>query len=165
MLDLETYSTLPTATIIQIGACRFDFDNGITDEFLCNVDPKSCLELGCHISKDTLAWWQDKPQEIKDSLKVDRQPLPVMIERFTEWAKQYKDAYVWCNGGSFDFPIISHAYHVCNIERPWPYWKEVDLRTVSTLFDTKLSASNTHNAMEDTKNQIEKLLALFKGVS
>ena len=42
MIDLETLSTRAHATILSIGAVKFNIQDGIFEEFYINVDAKTC---------------------------------------------------------------------------------------------------------------------------
>lgn len=165
MIDIETMSTNPNATIIQLAAAKFSLERGIFDEFIINIDPNDCKQYNCDISKETLLWWKDKPLEIRKSLFTNQKSLREAIESFTAWYGVNSNL-IWCNGGSFDFPVISWAYIELGIERPWKYWNEMDLRTLSTFFDYRLPKSGTtHNALDDTKHQINHILKLMKSLS
>jgi DNA polymerase III epsilon subunit-like protein len=47
MIDLETYSTRPTAAIASIGAVKWEGDK-IVDTFYCTIDPATCKAAGLH---------------------------------------------------------------------------------------------------------------------
>lgn len=53
MVDLETLGTKPNSAILSIGAVAFD-DQGLHDEFYCNVDLISSIACGYEIDADTV---------------------------------------------------------------------------------------------------------------
>jgi len=62
MIDLETLDVLPTATVLTIGAVKFDpFGEDqvqkSAEKFYVKVDLDSCDALGLTTSESTLAWW------------------------------------------------------------------------------------------------------------
>jgi hypothetical protein len=68
MIDMETLDVLPTATILTIGAVKFDpFGDELAEpsmeKFYVKVDVDSCDRLGCTISQDTLNWWSNQSKE------------------------------------------------------------------------------------------------------
>lgn len=164
MIDIETLSTKPNAVIIQLAAVKFNLSSGIIDRFTINIDPVDCKKYNCHISKDTLEWWSNKPKDVIQSWQSNVNPMRESIESFVEWIGTDKQ-WMWCNGGSFDFPIIAWACHELNIEKPWKYWSEMDLRTISSFCDYRLPKGNTHNALQDCEHQVSHLLKLFKQLS
>ncbi len=161
-IDIETLSTRQNAVIVQLGATMFTINDGVLSEFTINIDPKSCRLYGMHISKDTLQWWSDQDESVRKSWQKDKYSLPDALTKFNEWLGECKKYIFIANGIVFDFGILSTAYTLTGIEKPWPYWQEVDLRTMSFLFDVKLSGGNNHNALFDARNQMESFLSLFK---
>jgi DNA polymerase III epsilon subunit-like protein len=159
MIDIETLSTRPNAVIIQLAAVKFN-KTGIIDRFSANIDPVDCKKYNCHISTDTLNWWKNKDIEIIKSWQSDIQKTETVMLDFIEWMSDDKKL-VWCNGGSFDFPIISWVLSELKLSKPWKYWEEMDLRTISTFFDYKLPKGNTHNAIQDCEHQVQHILKLF----
>lgn len=171
MVDLETLSTRPNACIISIGACKFDFNGSIiTDKFSVNVDPVSCKKLGLFLDPKTIDWWSKQSKEARQAWQVDPLPLPEAIEKFHQWWGTEKRSF-WCNGLSFDAPIISSAYVAIGKtegDKPWVYSDEMDLRTVYKMvgFDNKKARESStvgvyHNALDDAIAQTMQLMELF----
>lgn len=162
MVDLETLSTKQNGVIVQIGAVKFTVEGGLGDEFLVNIDSKSSLQYGLNVEQDTLQWWAKQPEHIRKSWQVDKQTLPNALNLFNNWLEGSEDALMMANGSVFDFGILRSSYEVTGINRPWPYWNEMDLRTIATLLNIKLSKGNDHNALGDAKNQAKQFIQLFK---
>ena len=61
----------------------------------------------------------------------------------------------WCNGASFDFPILATAYRLVKKPLPWEFWKERDLRTLKGLNpDLRVERDGVHhNALDDARHQ------------
>ena len=73
MIDLETLDVLPTATILTIGAVKFDpFGDDINEKkaekFYVRVDVDSCDALGGTVSQSTLEWWAQQEKAAQDAL-------------------------------------------------------------------------------------------------
>ena len=110
VVDLETLSSRPNSCIISIGAVAFTLQDGITEEFLINVDPVTCKEVGLHISKETIQWWSTQSKEAIDSWKKDPVPLqPVHAgQNALCWAVERCRAH-WPAGRSADGgPSVGH---------------------------------------------------------
>lgn len=173
MVDIESLSTAPNAVILSIGAVKFTFENGISDEFYLNVDPRSCKKRGMHISRSTVDWWKSKPATLKEMMKINRQPIDIALNKLNDFAgpkeaSRYskKSRLLWAQGAVFDFGVLSSAYRICDIEKTWNYWQEMDSRTIFTMIgvdNSKLRSSDTnyHNALSDARAQTETLINLF----
>ena len=163
MIDLETFSTRPTAAIASIGAVKFT-ESGIRDKFYVNIDPKSCKELGLHFSKETLEWWANQSKEARDALKVDRKSINEAIEMFINWYGS-KSLKTWSNGADFDLPILSYAMLMAGYKAPWKYWDGMCVRTITTLTGQKIprDAGVSHNALDDAANQAEYIIKFMRG--
>jgi DNA polymerase III epsilon subunit-like protein len=163
MIDAETLSNRANSVIVQLGAVKFDVLNGITDTFMVNIDSADSKKYNCDISKDTLEWWMKQPAEIRKSWQVDKQPLREALMMFKDWYGTDKK-YIWCNGASFDYPIVAWSFKECDIELPWKYWDELDVRTISTFFGYKLPKANNHTAKDDATAQANHLLKFFREI-
>jgi exodeoxyribonuclease VIII len=166
MVDLETLDQIPTAHILSIGACAFNEDGEILDKFYYVIDAKSCMHRGLSISADTLAWWENQSEEARKVLAEANSPTAVDIcmtlALFSEWFKKNNIDYLWCHGASFDEPILSYAYHQCDLEVPWKFWNVRCTRTVFDMFGLKIDRSGTyHNALDDAISQTKTLMKVF----
>ena len=165
MVDIETLLLRTNAVIIQIGAVKFNLKDGIKDEFIVNIDSFDASNYNCDIDKETIKWWLSQPSHVRKTLQNDKKSLYEGLVNFKKWVGD-DEQLMWCNGGSFDFPILNWSYKECDIELPWKYWDECDFRTVCTFFDYKFpKTTNTHNALSDSKSQVEHLLTLFNEIS
>ena len=71
MIDLETLDTKPSASILTIGAVKFDptgdeLKESTCEKFYVKVDLDSCDKLGLTVSQSTLDWWANQSQEAQD---------------------------------------------------------------------------------------------------
>lgn len=171
MIDIETLSTRTNACITSIGAVKFDLNGSkIFDKFKVNIDPKSCKDFGLHFGKSTIDWWSTQTKEARAGWQSNPVPLPLAIQMFDEfWGN---DKYLfWCNGLSFDAPIMTNAYLAIGREegiKPWTYREEMDLRTVYSLvgfnsYEARKKRSDVvyHDALDDAIFQTECLFELF----
>lgn len=154
MVDLETLGNGSNAVIIAIGAVAFEPSSGqITSEFYVNVDPQSCVDAGLKMDVSTVMWWMKQSDEARAAFTKPSVPLEVALQMFKEWYPQ--GAGMWGNGATFDNVILSNAYTLAGINRPWHFMKDRCYRTLKALRpDIKQDRVGTHhNALDDAKYQ------------
>jgi exodeoxyribonuclease VIII len=159
MIDLETLATSPDATVLSIGAVKFDpfgdeLNNPQMDRFYVRVDLDSCDRLGLVTSDSTIAWWAQQSQEAQDEAfnpegRVDIVDAMNQLYKFCWGAKR-----VWSNGAGFDVVIMEHIFRKIGKAYPWSYWAVRDCRTI---YDLGIEANRPpvlkHHALEDAWNQ------------
>lgn len=159
MIDLETLDVLPSATILTIGAIKFDpFGDEVREKtcekFYVKVDIDSCDRLGLTTSKDTINWWSQQSKAAQDEAFSTKDRIPVheainKLYKFCWGAKR-----VWSHGAGFDIIILEHVFAKLNKKVPWSFWEVRDTRT---LFDIGINPERppvlAHHALEDAWNQ------------
>lgn len=159
MIDLETLDVLPSATILTIGAVKFDpFGDDIAEpacqKFYIKVDIDSCDRIGCTVSSDTLEWWAKQSKAAQEAAfdptdRVDIVEALTQLRKFCLGAKR-----VWSHGAGFDIIILEHLFRKINKAVPWSFWEVRDTRTVFDLgIDPKRPPVLAHHALEDAWNQ------------
>lgn len=166
MVDTESLGIVPGCAIVSIGAVKFRFDTGITDEFYININAESSKKLGMIIDPDTIDWWSRQPSEARRAwMKNPTEPREA-FEKFNDWFGNNKQMF-WCQGSSADAAWLTVYYDKLKIERPWKYWNEMDLRTVYTMIGVDNRALRAkdddihHNALDDAKSQARHLISFF----
>ena len=162
MLDLETLGTNPFASIIMIGACRFDpyapaDDLVIQEQFEVAIDPTS--HPG-RIDPETVLWWLDPKRELARAiwLKMTKVTLPEALDGFTDWLqdqgadKSCDDVRVWGNGSDFDNALLRQAYEMMKRDVPWSFRHNRCFRTLRSLDDGQ-SREARHTALFDAEDQ------------
>jgi hypothetical protein len=167
MIDIETLSTRSNATIVSIGAIKFDRKNPTPElkdmkTFYTKIDIDSCKEKGMHVDDSTIQWWgKQDPQirwealENKDgrvSINEALQTLRDFIEHNSE-----KAPLIWANGDDFDCVILAEAFRLCYMPTPWKFWDTRDVRTVLDLAGIKqyqLPKVDKHHPVNDCWRQI-----------
>jgi hypothetical protein len=183
MLDLETLDDKVPAVITQIGAIAFDRKTRtIIDDFTINIDASSCQKRGMTISGDTVMWWLKQDEGARKSLA---DPIPVNVEvgllAFRNWLVSHfpstrsgvrpvgetEKFRVWCHA-SFDFPIVTRAFELCDIPPPWGYRDYRDLRTMADFADIDVGSyvvvdeGSAHNALADARYQLRYTFAALE---
>lgn len=159
MIDLETLDVLPSATILTIGAVKFDpFGDDMREKncekFYVKVDIDSCDRLGLTTSADTINWWSQQTEAAQNEAFSTKDRIPVheainQLYKFCWGAKR-----VWSHGAGFDIIILEHVFAKLNKKVPWSFWEVRDTRT---LFDIGIDPERppvlAHHALEDAWNQ------------
>lgn len=164
MIDLETLDTATTATIVSIGAVRFNMD-GVNnfDTFYRAVNWSA--DKSRSISRDTLAWWLAQPAEVQAALKDERAiPLAVALVEFRYWLGA--DAEVWAGPANFDLSILQNAYEQYQLETPWEFFNTRCYTTLRRLSPNipRVASDVPHNALEDAKAQAQHAAQLLRAM-
>lgn len=168
MIDLETLDVLPTATILTIGAVKFDpFGDDISEpsmtKFYVKVDVDSCDRLGCTVSPQTLEWWGNQSKAAQDEAfdpngRIDIHLALEQLYKFCWGAKR-----VWSHGAGFDIIILENLYRKIGKSVPWQFWEVRDTRTIFDIgIDPKRPPVLKHHALEDAWNQAVGVQNVFR---
>ena len=172
MIDLETLATTPDATIITIGAVRFDpFGDDVNDpqmdSFYVRVDIDSCDRLGLATDDNTIAWWAKQDQEAQDEAfgeenRIDIADAMAQLYKFARGCSR-----VWSHGAAFDIVICETIFRKLGRAIPWNFW---DVRCTRTLFDIGMNPNRPevlkHHALQDAWNQavgVQNVYRTLKG--
>lgn len=166
MIDIETLGNKSNSVITQISAVEFDLKTGETfKEFNFFINPQSCLDLGLKMNWSTVFWWMQQGDiAIDNFLKCnDGLNLREALLKFTLFFNEEYDGY-WGNSARFDFGILENAFDSCNIEYPFYFWLERDVRTIlmlDPLAKNKFENHLAHDGISDCKFQIEYICDIF----
>ena len=163
MVDIETLSTRPNATIMSIGAIKFDRKSPIKkleemEQFYIKITRESCEALGMRTDPETVAWWNSQDEAIRyEALEnqENRVEIKDALRQFKKWIG--RSSIVWGNGDDFDCVILDQAYKECSMETPWKFWNTRDVRTVLDLTKIRacdLPANEKHHPVHDCYRQI-----------
>jgi len=159
MIDLETLDVTPTATILTIGAVKFDpFGDDqkqkTAEKFYVRVDVDSCDRLGATVNPQTIEWWGSQSKEAQDEAfdpenRIDIHDAMDQLYKFCWGGKR-----VWSHGATFDIPICEFYFRKIGKAIPWQFW---EARCTRTLFDIGINPNRPpvlkHHALEDAWNQ------------
>ena len=82
--------------------------------------------------------------------EVSKSSVNRCMAKLTEWSRDTHR--VWCQGPSFDFPIVDSLYRQYDRQIPWKFWNQRDARTVTGLLAEDIKSKinfNAHDAAED----------------
>ena len=169
MLDLETLSTRPDATVLTFGACKFnpykqeDIDKGIY--FRINVDEQ--ITLGRDVDDSTVEWWGKQAEDVREEALGDGDRIT--LEQFTKELNRFivGAKNIWAQGPVFDIVILENLYRQLGLPCPWQFWQIRDSRTLlSTHGDPReKNKVGLHNALEDAVSQAQAVQHVFNACS
>ena len=159
MIDLETLDVLPTATILTIGAVKFDpfgdeADNPTMEKFYLKIDVDSCDSIGATVSQSTLDWWAKQSVAAQTDAfdPTDRIPVEDAIAQLYKFC--WGGKRVWSHGVGFDLIILEWYFRKIGKAIPWSFW---EMRDTRTLFDIGINPQRAtvtaHNALADAVDQ------------
>jgi hypothetical protein len=168
MIDLETLDVLPSATILTIGAVKFDpFGDDVNEKkcekFYVRVDVDSCDRIGATVSQATLDWWASQSQEAQNEAfdpanRVSIEQAMTQLYKFCWGGKR-----VWSHGAGFDVTILEWYFRKIGKAIPWSFWEVRDTRTLFDLGINPNRASVTaHNALADAVDQAQGVQKIFR---
>ena len=163
MIDIETLSTKNNASILTIGAIRFDRNSfKIKDQFYKRITKESNEHFNRDFNQDTIDWWSKQSDQAKKEIfeNKDRINLSTALQELSIFCR--RASKIWANGVAFDINILESAYDACDLDTPWKFWTVRDTRTIYDLGDITLNNfkrqneldSDHHNALADCITQL-----------
>jgi hypothetical protein len=186
MVDLETMGTGTRAPICSIGAVFFDIKkNEISAGFYQRVDWKADLDAGDYrATGGTIEFWAQQSPEAQHEIFAPESRLPtgVTLFQFRDWLYSclresvlplydLLDLRVWGHGPNFDNRLLREASEVENVQLPWRYSNERDLRTLYQVGEMlgvdhrealKDFPFRSHIAYDDADYQARAALLIFE---
>lgn len=163
MVDLETLGNNSQSVIIAIGAVEFDTETlELGRTFYQVVDPQSCVSAGMKMDTSTVMWWMKQDVKAKEAFNVKGNHIDVTLMDFSAWYP--KDACFWGNGATFDNVILSNAYELIGLPKPWGYSADRCYRTLKNLYpDIAIEDYGVaHNALDDAIKQAKHTLKIVE---
>jgi len=172
MLDLETMGRKSDSALVSIGAVEFNLLTGETGrEFYKVIDLQSCLDVGLKVEASTIYFWLQQSQAARDAICKDKKlPLATVLHMFEKWMDELPtEVNLWGNGARFDIGKLEDAYRACNMENPWYFRSERDVRTL-VAFAPQIKERMPfdgieHNPIDDCKHQIKYCTATWKKIN
>jgi hypothetical protein len=151
---------------LSIGAAEFNHSS-IGQVFHRHIDVEDSVNHGLLIEPRTVMWWMEQDEKARLSITAKGDPLKAVLDDFVASFK-WKNTKVWCNGASFDFPILKACFEAVDMGLPWAYYNEMDFRTIKGFFPKKtfdalkVSPKIAHNGLEDAIAQAKTLQNLME---
>lgn len=155
MFDLETMAVSPRATVLSLGAVKFNpYGNGYGDKLYMRIDLDDQDKLGREVDPNTIEWWSRQDPAIMEEAfsPDDRVPLTDAIDKFHKFC--WGADAVWSHGAVFDIIIMEDIYRQLNRTPPWSFWQARDTRTLFDLgVDPDMPKGGLHDALQDAIRQ------------
>lgn len=148
MIDSETLGTRPGCVIMSIGVITFkpwlwavseDMWAEDMQKLKLHVTRQSCLDAGLVINPSTEDWWAKQSDEARaDAFGNKDKEIPLLdacnaVRDFILGIAEVNGTYpgrVWCQGLTFDLPILAEAMHRVGVKEPWHHRYGRDTRSV-----------------------------------
>jgi inhibitor of KinA sporulation pathway (predicted exonuclease) len=167
MVDIETFDTEVTATILAIGAVVFDprkIDPNGNDFFHTTISTKS--QHNRTVSESTQEWWRNQSKEAQDSVFGGEQlPIGLALANFAQWLNKMRPTCtrVWAKSPDFDCSILRHACVQNGVIWPFKFWEARCCRTIMELaypegdFPHIEMKGPKHDALADARKQASEV--------
>ena len=154
MIDIETLDTMPSSTVLSVGAVKFNphtkHEPHAKTLWRPSVDAQ--LAAGRTTSESTLEWWSKQEAHIRETTFTEDGRIE--LEQFFKELNKYLVGVdkIWCQGPQFDMVIIEDLFNQMNHHKGWAYWQVCDSRTVFNMMPVdprKAIQQNLHSADDD----------------
>jgi hypothetical protein len=172
MIDLETLDTSPSATVLTLGAVKFDPYTAIEPyaELYIKVDIDEQDRLGRTVSDSTIQWWGSQDAAIQEEAfnPDNRVSVEQTLDQLNKWIVGVDQ--IWAQGYGFDITMLEDMYRKAGRPIPWNFWQVRDSRTLLGILKVdprKKMQQNLHNALEDSRWQAKAVQVAYRdlGVS
>ena len=162
MLDIETLGKKPGCIVLSIGAVFFDPHQAGEQKghtFYRNITQHSCKLIGLVEDPDTVKWWSEQKPEAWARLADNQQDVWQVAADFIAWFISNGGEKIWCQGATFDAPIMEEVFNRLGLTPPWKFFNIRDTRTVYDIcgfnsYSVKREGTY-HNALDDSLHQVK----------
>lgn len=178
MTDLESLSTEENGLILTLGSNAFDMDSGrLIDTIHIRFSIDNQKELGRHVSKNTMDWWDT--QSVAARLEAFNQDgaltLAAACQKFDDWVVSVRkqdprmQLFMWANDPDFDMKMLTSAFRAVGKEPPWQFWEYQSVRTMKRLakklkIELPKREGTHHNALDDAIHQTKIVTAVWSAI-
>jgi len=161
MIDIETFDTEVTATILSIGAVVFNpRETNYDSVFHTTISAKSQHDRT--VSEGTQEWWKiQSPEAQANTFGGAQISLSLALDNFARWANKLNPTCtrIWAKSPDFDCSIMKHACDQHGVIWPFKFWEARCCRTIMELaypegdFPHIDMEGPAHDALADAKKQ------------
>lgn len=167
MIDLETLDVIPSATILTLGAVKFNpFDDSEPhSELYLKISIDDQDKLGRTVSDSTIKWWSEQNPEIMEEAFNQEGSVTVeeALKQLNKWVVGVDE--IWGQGYGFDITMLEDMYRSVGKPIPWQFWEISDARTITKRMPKdprKDMQTDLHNALADSYFQAKSVQIIFK---
>lgn len=176
MIDLETLGTKSNSAIISIAAVQFDMLTGNTGKvFERSISLQSGIQLGLEVDPNTALWWISQENALESWAMSKKIEIGTALADFIHFFKTHcaPDTEVWGNSNRFDLGLLENAYTKLEIDIPWNFRYERDVRTLTSFApdikekavkEFKAKGALLHNPRVDCLMQIHYCSAIYRNL-
>jgi len=167
MIDLETLDVRPSATVLSLGAVKFDpfSDAEPHSELYLKISVDDQDRLGRTTSDKTIEWWSQQDPSIMEETFDQTGAVTVeeALRQLNKWCVGIDE--IWAQGYGFDITMLEDMYRSIGKPIPWQFWQISDARTITKRMPQdprKDMQTNIHNALADAYFQAKSVQIIFK---
>lgn len=170
MIDLETLDVTPSATVLSLGAVKFDpfTDTEPHSELYFKISIDDQDRLGRSVSDKTIEWWgQQDPKIMEEAFDQSNSNEVMTVEQalisLNRWVVGVDE--IWAQGYGFDITMLEDMYRSIGKPIPWQFWQISDARTITKRMPRdprKDMQTDLHNALADAYFQAKSVQIIFK---
>ena len=167
MIDLETLDVFPTATVLSLGAVKFDptSDADPYSELYLKILVDDQDRLGRTTSDSTIEWWGKQDPAIMEEAFDQTGAVTVeeALSQLNRWVVGVDE--LWGHGYGFEITNLENMYRKVGKPIPWQFWQISDARTITKRMPKdprKDMQTNLHNALADAYFQAKSVQIIFK---
>ena len=157
-IDLETIDTSPSATVLSLGAVKFNplDDSEPHSELYLKISIDEQDALGRTASDSTIEWWGKQDPKIMEEA-FDQEGAISVEDALKQISKFIVGVDVlWGQGYGFDYTIIEDMFRSKGMPIPYNFWQVRDSRTLFSVCKEdprKKIQNDLHNALADAYYQ------------
>ena len=166
-IDLETIDTSPSATVLSLGAIKFNplDDSEPHSELYLKIDIDQQDRLGRTVSDSTIEWWGKQDAKIRDEAFDQTGAVSVedALKQISKWVVGVDT--LWGQGYGFDYTILEDMFRKAARPIPWNFWIIRDSRTLFGCCQAdprKAFQTDLHNALADAYFQSKAIQVAYK---
>lgn len=170
MIDIETLGTKSNALILSVAIVEF---NMITSEIGDNIYLKICINDSLlndfKIEGDTLMWWMTQDNNAKHIFnnKYSIKCIDALTQ-LSVFLLNRHNFKIWGNSARFDLGLLQNYYNKFNMNIPWKYGNERDVRTLVDFYPNikkeLVFEGVKHDALADCFHQIKYCSMIYNKI-
>lgn len=164
MLDFKTLDVGECPVILSMGAVVFN-DQDVLFGLDTKIDQQSCIDIGCTISADTVAWWEKQSDEAKAAAFGGTTNIRAAMEELIEFYTENECSEIWSQGALADIRWVNNILAKLGLAKPWEFYQEMCSRTLLKYSPNHASSPRTgthHNALDDAIFQAENVICKLR---
>lgn len=166
MIDLETLDIRPSATVLSLGAVKFDpfSESEPHSELYLKISVDDQDSLGRTTNDSTVEWWGQQDPAIMEEAFDQTGAVTVEegLRQLSRWCVGVDE--LWGQGYGFDYTMLEDMYRNIKTPIPWQFWQISDARTITKRMPRdprKDMQTDLHNALADAYYQAKSVQKIF----